>query len=261
MNTNSSAQTIAAATQAGGLQQAKAAVAEIDRSAAFQAFVAGLRNKFPWRFEIPAEELDRDFLRIVDHHLHRLIPLVQEFIGPGIHKVLDFGCGTGGSSIALALTCPQLRLYGTDIDKADVEVARDRAKLYSTADRCEFTQVEPSRPLPYNDGSFDFCLCSSVLEYTDEDAVRPFCIREMVRLVRPGGLLFFSVPNRLYPFEVHTRKWGWNYFPRATGAHIVDSTFWEVRRMARPETLTLYRTPVVRLFKPWTNFCVRKELR
>jgi hypothetical protein len=75
-----------------------------------------------------------------------------------------------------------------------------------------------------------------------------------------GTLLFFFVPNRLYPFEIHTRKWGWNYFPHWLCARTVDSNFWEVRRLARRNVLTLHQTPLVQLFRPWSNFCLRKEV-
>jgi hypothetical protein len=80
----------------------------------------------------------------------------------------------------------------------------------------------------------------------------------MVQLVRPGGLLFFSVPNRLYPFEIHTRKWGWNYFPKWLNARTLDSSFWEVRKLALPNVLKLHQTPLVQLVRPWSNFCVKK---
>lgn len=138
-------------------------------------------------------------------------------------------------------------------------MARQRAKVYGVADRCHFHHVSPGEPLPFEPGFFDLSLCSSVLEYATDFAVRRFCIREMARLVKRGGLLFFSVPNRLYPFEIHTRKWGWNYFPTWLHARTVDSTYWEVRRLARPSVLKLHRTPLLQLFTPWSQFCLQKE--
>src|SRR5262249_13050015 len=118
--------------------------------------------------------------------------------------------------------------------------------------------VGKCEPLPFDAEAFDFSLCSSVLEYATDRSVRQFCVREMVRLVRKGSRLFFSVPNRLYLFEVHSRQWGWNYFPNRLGARIVDCSFWEVTTLAKPARLALYRTPLVQLFSPWSNFCVRK---
>lgn len=241
------------------LQKAKQTAELISKSPAFEQFVEGVRKRYPWRFNLPREVLERDYLRIVDHHLQHLIPRLQPCMELNIRRVLDFGCGSGGSAIALALVYPGVHFYGTDIDADEIAVARERAQLYNVADRCEFQLVNPGQTLPFADGFFDFSLCSSVLEYATEDGVRKFCVQEMVRVVADQGLLFFSVPNRLYPFEIHTRKWGWNYFPKLLKARTVDSTFWEIRSLARPTVLKLFRTPLVRLFRPWSLFCVRKH--
>lgn len=230
----------------------------IARSPSYSSFVENLRQRFPARFENPSPHLERDYLRIVDQHLEDLLPLILPNVGTNVRNVFDFGCGSGGSAIALAMVYPHIRCYGIDIDQKAVAVAKERASLYGVADRCEFRDVEPSRPLPLSDESFDFSLCSSVIEYVTDSDRRKFCIQEMVRLVKPNGLLFFSVPNGLYPFEVHTRKWGWNYFPKLLKARTVDSTFWEVRRLARPAVLRLRPTPVAQFLRPWSNFCVQK---
>jgi ubiquinone/menaquinone biosynthesis C-methylase UbiE len=243
---------------ADALQSAKDRAAAIAATREYATFVEMIRGIYPWRFDMPAEQLNRDYLRIVDHHLEYLLPLVQRHLEAKTRRVLDFGCGSGGSAIALALTDPNVHCAGTDIDEQEIEVARKRAELYGVADRCEFHHVAPCQPLPFKPASFDFSMCSSVLEYATEKGVRKFCVQEMTRLVRVDGLLFFSVPNRLYPFEIHTGKWGWNYFPGLLGARTVDSGFWEVKSLARPASLKLERTPLVRLLRPWTNFCFRK---
>lgn len=241
------------------LKQAKEAANAIGASPDYAGFVEGVRKMYPWMFERPASVVDRDYLRVVDHHLEHLLPQLQRYVGPATRRVLDFGCGSGGSAIALTMVYPELSCVGTDIDEGAIEVARRRAKLYGVADRCEFHCVEPSKALPFAGSSFDFCQCSSVLEYCDFPEIRRFCVQEMVRLVIPGGLLFFSVPNRLYPFEIHTRKWGWNYFPKWFNAGTLDSSFWEVRKLALPNVLKLHQTPLVQLIRPWSNFCVKKE--
>jgi SAM-dependent methyltransferase len=239
-------------------REAKEGAETISRTRDYSHFVDYLRKEFPSRFKGPMHVLERDYLRIVDHHLEYLVPRLSAHMHPNVRCVLDFGCGSGGSAIALAMIYPDIRLIGTDIDPNEIVVARERAKLYKVADRCEFTHIEESGRLPFSDGFFDFCLCSSVIEYVVETEVRRFCVQEMARLVKPGGSLFFSVPNRLYPFEVHTRKWGWNYFPKLLKARTVDSTFWEVRRLARPTVLRLRPTPIAQFFRPWSNFCVQK---
>jgi SAM-dependent methyltransferase len=240
------------------LERAREAAQTVGASTDYAGFVESVRNMYPWMFQRPASVIDRDYLRVVDHHLNHLLPQIQRYVGPATRRVLDFGCGSGGSAIALAMVYPHVTCCGTDIDAGAIEVARRRARLYGVADRCEFRCVGEGEPLPFGDDSFDFCQCSSVLEYCVAPGVRQFCTQEMVRLVKPGGLLFFSVPNRLYPFEIHTRKWGWNYFPKWFDARTVDSSFWEVRKLALPHVLKLHHTPLAQLIRPWSNFCVRK---
>jgi len=246
---------------AGSLDRARRAAQAVAGSGErYAQFVQRVRDTAPWRFErLPQAELDRDVLRLVDHHLEHLIPRVARYLGADLRRVIDFGCGSGGSAIAVALVYPDVRCTGFDIDPDEVALARERASLYGVAERCEFRCIPAGQSLPLADGSFDFCLCSSVLEYVIDRDARQFCVREMARALRTGGLLFCSVPNRIYPFEIHTRKWGWNHFPALLNARVVDSTVWEVKRLARPFVLRLHRVPLIDLLRPWTNFCLRRE--
>jgi len=239
--------------------------AAVGESRNFEQFVKFVHEKFPGRFEkIDSKAVNRDYVRVVDHHLQQLIPRIQPYMEPEFRRVLDFGCGSGGSTIALAMVYPWISCSGTDIDAEEITVAPERAKLYDVADRCSFHRVRENESLPFPDASFDLCLCSSVLEYVVDRDARKFCVQEMARLIRPGGLLFMSVPNRIYPFEIHSwwrgkPNWGWNYFPKLLHAHTVDSTVWEVKKLARPMVLKLHRTPLMELFRPWSTFCLRRE--
>ena len=244
---------------ATSLKRAREAAETIAASGDYVSFVEIVRKMDPWIFKRPSSVVDRDYLRVVDHHLKNLLPHIQRYIEPSTRRVLDFGCGSGGSAIALAMVYPEISCFGTDIDERAIEVARHRAKLYGVENRCHFHCVSERVTSAFADNSFEFCQCSSVLEYCVSPGERSFCIQEMVRLVKPEGLLFFSTPNRLYPFEIHTGKWLWNYFPRWFNARTVDSSYWEVRKLAQPNVLKLHRTSWVQLFRPWSNFCVRKE--
>jgi 2-polyprenyl-6-hydroxyphenyl methylase/3-demethylubiquinone-9 3-methyltransferase len=56
-----------------------------------------------------------------------------------------------------------------------------------------FEVVPTVETLPFPDQSFDGVLCLSVLEYVD-DPER--CLSEFTRIIKPGGVLLVSVPNR-----------------------------------------------------------------
>ncbi|MGH8233167.1 MAG: class I SAM-dependent methyltransferase [Rhodanobacteraceae bacterium] len=202
-------------------------------------------------------ELER-YLHNVDHHLHNFVPKFLPCMDESIRTVFDFGCGSGSGSIAMAMMFPEIRCRGVDISPAEVSIALARARLYGVDDRCEFEVIDEEQALPATSDAFDLCICCSVLEYVTSPAARKLCVQEMIRIIAKGGSLFMSVPNRLYPVEIHSRKLGWNYFPRLLGANIVGTSVWQVRMLARPHVLRLYRTPALQLFTPWTNFCLQK---
>lgn len=240
----------------GALQVARDRAVAIAATKAYDEFVEEVRNESPWRFN-GVKELDR-YLRNVDHHLLNFAPKVLACVDGDIHQVFDFGCGSGSSSIALAMLFPEIRCHGVDISPTEVAIGRARARLYGVSDRCHFECIPAGLALPVPDGVFDLCVCCSVLEYVTNSGVRKLCVQEMARSLVPGGLLFMTVPNRLYPVELHSRKLGWNYFPRLLKARIVGSSMCEVRRLARPRTLKPHRTPLRQLLTPWTNFCLKK---
>lgn len=238
------------------LRAARDRAVAIAETKAYGEYVEVVRRESPWRFNGP-KELDR-YLRNVDHHLLNFAPKVLACVSDGIRTVFDFGCGSGSGSIALAMIFPEIRCHGVDISSTEVAIGRARAQLYGVADRCHFECIQPGQALPVSSGAFDLCVCCSVLEYVTDMDVRKLCVQEMARSLVPGGLLFMTVPNRLYPVELHSRKFGWNYFPHLLKARIVGSSMWEVKHLARPYVLRPHRTPLRQLLAPWTNFCLKK---
>ncbi len=238
------------------LTAARELAAAVARTKAYLEFVEFVRAKTPYRFKngSPPDH----FLRGVDQHLHHFIPRLLGGVDDELREAFDFGCGTGGSSIALALVFPEIHCHGTDISGVDVSIAEERARLYGVSDRCRFEAIGENDALPVPSGRFDLCMCCSVLEYVTDPGVRRHCVQEMVRVLAPGRMLFMTVPNRIYPVEIHKQKLGWNYFPKLLNATVVGSSVWEIKRLARPHVLRLHRTPLFQLFAPWTNFCLKK---
>jgi len=103
---------------------------------------------------------------------------------------LDAGCGTGTLSRLLAER--GCKVLGVDAAREMVEAAGQQVQRGESV-QLKFERVETIARLPMASHSFDGVLCSSVLEYVpDVDA----CLREFARVLRPGGLLLVSVPNR-----------------------------------------------------------------
>jgi 2-polyprenyl-6-hydroxyphenyl methylase/3-demethylubiquinone-9 3-methyltransferase len=79
------------------------------------------------------------------------------------------------------------------VDASTAMIGQARTLWPSWADRLTFDTVETIERLPFEEGRFDGVLCSSVLEYLDDPVA---CCRELHRVLKPGGLLLFSVPNQ-----------------------------------------------------------------
>ena len=100
-------------------------------------------------------------------------------------NILDVGCGTGVMSL-LALQKGAAKAVCGDISNYMLERARDKAVRQGYGvDRIDFRQLDAGS-LPFEDASFDAVMTGMTLGLLpDQDKA----IREMVRVLRPGGFL------------------------------------------------------------------------
>jgi SAM-dependent methyltransferase len=104
-------------------------------------------------------------------------------------RVLDCGCGMGFYLMTMG-SLRSLRLIGCDEDPARLARAR-REGVPAQLVRNDIQHQ------PFADGSFDKILCSEVLEHLSDDGAG---MRDLARILRPGGILAISVPHARYPF-------------------------------------------------------------
>lgn len=111
-------------------------------------------------------------LRVLDRHVHR---------GARALEILDFGCGTGAF-------LPALERFGAvsavDGDEAAVAFCHRRG-------RTEARHVAAGARLPFADASFDLVTTLDVVEHIQDDIT---ALRELRRVMRPGGALLVTVP-------------------------------------------------------------------
>ncbi|MFQ5899715.1 MAG: class I SAM-dependent methyltransferase [Candidatus Methylomirabilia bacterium] len=107
-------------------------------------------------------------------------------IAPGT-RVLELGCGTGEFTRRVAVA--GARLVALDLSaellaKAEAEVGTGVRFVRGNAEA-----------LPFSDGAFDAVYGCSILHHLDVETA----LREVRRVLRPGGSLVFSEPNLLNP--------------------------------------------------------------
>lgn len=104
-------------------------------------------------------------------------------------RVLDCGCGMGFYLMMLS-RLRKLLLVGIDGDMGRLAwAARERVPAALARGDIE--------NLPFRDESFDKVLMSEVLEHLHDDTQG---LRELFRVLKPGGTMVLSVPHGRYPF-------------------------------------------------------------
>jgi SAM-dependent methyltransferase len=104
-------------------------------------------------------------------------------------KVLDFGCGAGRLSNALAAHVKEV--VGVDIAQSMVDEAN---RINQFPERVGFVAYDGHR-LPFDDESFDGVVSLISIQHSPP-AVQLACLVELQRVVRPGGVLVLQVPSR-----------------------------------------------------------------
>lgn len=167
---------------------------------------AATTNHYASARGVASEAFIRREIERVATHTRSLIPLLAK-VGRA-SQILDFGCGTGGTTLALAtsLALDPRRVVGIDANARAIEAAQVRAASFRLArPTVELAHVEPG-PLPFATGEFDLAVTVSVLEFITDVAGRRAAVQELARVVKPGGFLFIATPR---PFlrEYHSGRW------------------------------------------------------
>jgi SAM-dependent methyltransferase len=108
----------------------------------------------------------------------------------GRPRILDIGCGAGGTLQALS---PHGEVRGLDPSPEIVERARAKAG-------CEVRVGSLPRDVSYPPGSFDVVTLLDVLEHIEEDEASLAAVRD---LLAPGGVLALTVPAFRFLWSGH----------------------------------------------------------
>jgi len=111
--------------------------------------------------------------------------------------VVEVGAGEGyGTSL---LSQAAARVVGLDIDKATVEHA---SRKYGSA-RVSFSLYDGTT-IPLPDNSFDMAVSFQVIEHIRDDTGH---VVEACRILKPGGTLVLTTPNRNYRLKPGQKPW------------------------------------------------------
>lgn len=166
---------------------------------------------------------------LADHYAARLRP----------RRVMDLGCGAGGSVDLFRSVDPGVWWVGVDIEESPEVAERVRADA-------EFVTFD-GRQLPFEDGSFDLVYCKQVLEHVE----RPHeLLQEVARVLAPGGW-FAGSTSQLEAFHsrsiFNSTPYGFTVVAEDAGFEVV-----ELRPVIDGFTLVAWRAlGLPRFFHRW----------
>ena len=106
--------------------------------------------------------------------------------------MLDVGCGEGRHIFGVMQDYPLMRCIGLDMDKPSLKKAEEGYEYFKSISKAGAQFLKGSAySLPFPDESFDLIVCSEVLEHLHE---YNNAVREMHRVLKPGGKFYASVP-------------------------------------------------------------------
>jgi len=125
-------------------------------------------------------------------------PLIEQYLPEG-GVAVDLGCGSG--TMVKQLSARAATAIGVDVDRgsfgkhSDVTIVDDEARDVDRLPGALLAQ-RSLYEVPVGDATVDFVTSRWVFEHIAEPAA---ALREIFRILKPGGVALLVVPNRLHP--------------------------------------------------------------
>jgi SAM-dependent methyltransferase len=115
-------------------------------------------------------------------------------IRPGM-RIVDAGCG-GGRNLVYLLRAGY-DVYGFDQSAEAIEQLRSLAAGLRPEISPGHFRVASLEKAPFEDNFADLVICSAVLHFAQDDAQFWAMLKELWRMVKPGGMLFCRLGSRI----------------------------------------------------------------
>jgi tellurite methyltransferase len=173
-------------------------------------------------------------------------------------RVLDAGCGTGRNLVYLLRS--GFEVFGVDESIAAVaQTSRLAAKLASHLPENNF-RTEPVERMSFSAAGFDVVLSSAVLHFARDEEHWNSMVREMWRVLKPGGIFFARLASSIGIEDQVRLIAGRRYdLPDGSQRFLVDEEMLlSVTAELGGEFIEPIKTTVVQNMRAMTTWCLRK---
>ena len=106
-------------------------------------------------------------------------------------KILDAGCGEGRNAVYFINA--GFQIFGIDQNEIAIQYCRFMAKSLDKSYDAHRFQVAGLEEIPFHKSAFDAVICSAVLHFAKDEANFWLMMDEMLRVLKPGGILWFRM--------------------------------------------------------------------
>jgi SAM-dependent methyltransferase len=166
----------------------------------------------------------------------------------GDERVLDVGCGHGLMLLGAAKRLTSGRATGIDIWSQEDQKSNspdatlENARREGVPDRVKLLNAD-AREMPFPTAAFDVVLSSFAIHNLYDPAQRACAIREIARVLKPGGHLALADIRHVFEYQQVLREAGWTDI-RCQGPHFLFVIPTRVLHAVKPSASTTSDAPV-----------------
>jgi tellurite methyltransferase len=204
----------------------------------------------------PLSDLERQFGQI---DIYLFDQLLRGRIRPGM-RVLDAACGGGRNLVYLLQS--GFDVFATDGDAQAVESVRRLAAQVAPQLPAENFRVESVEQMSFPDDFADVVLSSAVLHFARDTVQFDAMVREMWRVLKPGGMLFCRLASSI-GMEDRVRPLGGRRFalPDGSERYLVDEAIlMKLTENLGGKLLDPLKTTVVQNQRCMTTWVIQKSM-
>lgn len=121
-------------------------------------------------------------------------------------KILDAGCGEGRNAVYFINS--GFQVFGIDENELAIQYIRYVSKTLKPEYDAQRFQIGKLEEIPFHTSAFDAVICSAVLHFAADETNFWQMMDEMIRVLKPGGILWFRMTTAFGGMKEESQELG-----------------------------------------------------